>query len=72
MADHHEPKVPSAEELAEADDLRSTIKDIEAQIAQAKTGSSSPEFRADLEILLHEATTRLTEIDPPSEEPPRS
>jgi len=66
MAEDDKPKVLSAEELAEADDLRQTIKDIEAQIAQAKPGSSSREFREDLGILLQEAQTRLDEIIPPS------
>jgi len=68
MAEDDEPKVLSAEELAEADDLRGTIKDIETQIAQAKPGSSSREFREDLGILLQEAQTRLNEIIPPSTE----
>jgi len=70
MAQGKTPKALSADELAEADDLRQTIKDIEGQIAQARSGSSSQEFRADLDILLREAKTRLDTITPPSTKPP--
>jgi len=70
MAQGKTPKALSADELAEADDLRQTIKDIEGQIAQARSGSSSQEFRADLDILLREAKTRLDKITPPSTKPP--
>jgi multidrug resistance efflux pump len=72
MSQNDKPKVLSAEEQAEADALRKTIKDTEAQIALAKSGSSSREFREDLGILLREAQARLDEIIPPSAAPPTS
>jgi hypothetical protein len=70
MAQNDKPKMLSAEELAEADALRKTIKDTETQIALAKPGSSSREFREDLGILLREAQAKLDEIIPRSTEPP--
>jgi|HubBroStandDraft_4_1064222.scaffolds.fasta_scaffold784619_2 hypothetical protein len=64
------PKVLSPEEQAEVDALRKTIKDTQEQIALANQGSSSREFREDLQILLRDVEAKLDEIIPPSTPPP--
>jgi hypothetical protein len=63
-------KVLSPEEQAEVEALRQTIKDTEEQIALANQGSSSREFRKDLQILLRDVQAKLDEIIPPSTDPP--
>ncbi len=63
-------KVLSPEEQAEVDVLRKTIKDTQEQIALANQGSSSREFRKDLEILLRDVQAKLDEIISPSTDPP--
>ena len=70
MTPDDNPKVLSAEEQAEVDALRKTIKDTQEQIALANQGSSSREFREDLQILLRDVQAKLDEIIPPSTHPP--
>jgi len=70
MTPDDNPKVLSAEEQAEVDALRKTIKDTQEQIALANQGSSSREFREDLQILLRDVQAKLDEIIPPSTRPP--
>lgn len=70
MTSDDNPKVLSPEEQAEVDALRKTIKDTQAQIALANQGSSSREFREDLQILLRDVQAKLDEIISPSTDPP--
>ncbi len=63
-------KVLSPQEQAEVDALRKTTKDTREQIDLADQGSSSREFRKDLQILLRDVQAKLDEINPPSTEPP--
>ena len=70
MTPDDNPKVLSPKEQAEVDALRKTIKDTQEQIALANQGSSSWEFRKDLEILLRDVQAKLDEIISPSTDPP--
>jgi hypothetical protein len=70
MTPDDNPKVRSPEKQAEVDALRKTIKDTQEQIALANQGSSSREFREDLQILLRDVQAKLDEIIPPSPRPP--
>jgi hypothetical protein len=70
MTPDDNPKVLSPEEQAEVDALRKTIKDTQEQIALANQGSSSGEFREDLQILLRDVQAKLDEIIPPSTHTP--
>jgi hypothetical protein len=70
MAPDDNPKVLSPEEQAEVDALRKTLKDTQEQITLANQGSSSREFREDLQILLRDVQAKLDEIVPPSTSPP--
>jgi len=70
MAEDDKPQVLSPEEQAEVEALRETIKGIKEQIDLAKRGSSSHEFREDLQILLREAQAELDGIVAPSTEDP--
>jgi hypothetical protein len=70
MTPDDSPKVLSSEEQAEVDTLRKTIKDTQEQTALANQGSSSREFREDLQILLRDVQAKLDEIIPPSAHPP--
>jgi hypothetical protein len=70
MASDDNPKVLSPEEQAEVDALRKTIKDTQEQIALANQGSSSREFREDLQILLRDVQAKLDELIAPSTDVP--
>jgi hypothetical protein len=70
MNPHDNSKILSSQEQAEVDTLRKTIKDTQEQIALANQGSSSREFRKDLQILLRDVQAKLDEISSPLTNPP--